>query len=171
MTALELARGDITKLRIDAIVNAANTSLLGGGGVDGAIHFAAGPRLLKECAQLGGCPTGEARLTRAYRLHARYVIHAVGPRWQGGGRQEADLLASAYRSALVLAGEHDVRSMAFPAISCGIYGFPLAEAARIAVNTVRSHLSSDTALEKIVFVCFEEDVYSAYEAAMEAAPE
>jgi len=132
-------QGDITTLDVDAIVNAANQSLLGGGGVDGAIHRAAGPDLLDECRKIGGCPTGEARITGGYRLPARHVIHAVGPVWRGGDASEDDLLASACRSALLLARRHDLASIAFPAISTGVYGFPADRAARIAVQTIRSH--------------------------------
>lgn len=130
-------QGDITTLNVDAIVNAANSSLLGGGGVDGAIHLAAGPELLEECRQIGGCPTGEARMTSGYRLPARHIIHTVGPVWRGGGQGEDQLLASAYRNALGLAQEHDLKTIAFPAVSTGIYGFPAERAATIAVNTIR----------------------------------
>ena len=166
MATFELVRGDITKLAVDAIVNAANSSLAGGGGVDGAIHRAAGPGLLAECYQMNGCPTGEARLTGGHGLPAKYVIHAVGPRWRGGGHGEAGLLASAYRSSMALAKEYGVRSIAFPAISCGIYGYPLEEAARIAVDTVRKHAAGMPALERVIFVCFEEKTHAAYREAM-----
>jgi O-acetyl-ADP-ribose deacetylase (regulator of RNase III) len=137
---LAVVRGDITRLAVDAIVNAANTTLLGGGGVDGAVHRAAGPELLAECRTLGGCPTGEARITMGYRLSARYVIHTVGPVWSGGRRGEEALLASCYRNSLALAEEHGVRTIAFPAISTGAYRFPLERATAIAVGTVREHL-------------------------------
>ncbi len=166
MATFELIRGDITKLAVDAIVNAANSSLQGGGGVDGAIHQAAGPGLLAECFQMNGCPTGEARLTGGYDLPAKYVIHAVGPRWRGGNHGEVGLLAATYRSSLALAKEYDVCSIAFPAISCGIYGYPIEEAARIAVDTVRKHAAGMPELERVVFVCFDEKTYDAYDDAL-----
>lgn len=159
---LEVWRGDITTLAVDAIVNAANETLLGGGGVDGAIHRAAGPELLAECRTLGGCPTGEARITRGHRLPARHVIHTVGPVWHDGGRGEPDLLAACYRSTLALAERHPVRTIAFPAISCGVYGYPIRDAARIAVREVRVHLERGSRLTRVVFVAFGDDVYQAY---------
>lgn len=164
MGRMEIVKGDITALEVDAVVNAANQSLMGGGGVDGAIHRAAGPGLLAECATLHGCPTGEARITKGYDLKARHVIHAVGPRWRGGGKGEAGELESAYRWSLRLAEEHGVRSIAFPAISCGIYGYPIPEAAAIAVRTVRDHLEGGSRIERILFVCFDEEVQNAYRA-------
>jgi O-acetyl-ADP-ribose deacetylase len=151
---IEIIVADITTLELDAIVNAANESLLGGGGVDGAIHRAAGPELLVECRTLGGCDTAAAKLTKGYRLPARHVIHTVGPVWQGGGANEDHLLASAYASSLALAKEHDLRSLAFPAISTGVYAFPPGRAARIAVGTVVRELQSTPDFSKIVFCCF-----------------
>jgi len=156
---------DITTLEVDAIVNAANESLAPGGGVCGAIHRAAGPALAGACAALGGCPTGEARLTPGFRLPARYVIHAVGPVWRGGGAGEAELLASAYRSAMRLAGAHGLRSIAFPAISTGIYGYPLMPATEVAVHAVRAELTESPSVTEVVFACFSADVERAYRAA------
>ena len=166
---IELFRGDITRLPVDAIVNAANTSLLGGGGVDGAIHRAAGPQLLVECRTLGGCAVGEARITGGYNLPARYVIHTVGPVWSGGRHREPELLASAYRSSLVLAEQHGIHSIAFPAISCGVYGYPVPQAARIAVATVRAHLAGHSLPERVILVCFDGNTYAEYERAMATA--
>jgi O-acetyl-ADP-ribose deacetylase len=152
---LEVCVADITTLALDAIVNAANRSLLGGGGVDGAIHRAAGPELLAECRTLGGCETGEAKITRGYRLPAKHVIHAVGPVWSGGGKGEEELLASCYRTALDLAGAHRLISVAFPAISTGVYRFPPERAARIAVGTVASEIAaSPRGIKRVVFCCF-----------------
>jgi O-acetyl-ADP-ribose deacetylase (regulator of RNase III) len=163
---VQIQQADITTLQVDAIVNAANQSLLGGGGVDGAIHRAAGPDLLKECRTLGGCPTGEARITKAYRLPARYVIHAVGPRYRDGNHGEPEQLAACYRSSLELAVAHAVKTIAFPAISCGIYGYPIPDAARIAIDTVQTFLSTNRTIEKVVFACFGADVQKALQAAL-----
>ncbi|MFD1558945.1 O-acetyl-ADP-ribose deacetylase [Paraburkholderia silviterrae] len=159
---------DITTLHVDAIVNAANTSLLGGGGVDGAIHRAAGPDLLRECQTLNGCPTGDAKLTAGYRLPAKHVIHTVGPVWNGGARDEASLLASCYRCSLECARAAAVKSIAFPAISCGVYRFPPDEAVKIAVQTVIDALSADPSLERVVFACFDDAMLARYERELSA---
>jgi tRNA-Thr(GGU) m(6)t(6)A37 methyltransferase TsaA len=165
MDRIRIVSGDITRLEVDAIVNAANSALAGGGGVDGAIHRAAGPGLLEECLKLGGCETGSAKLTGGHNLPAKYVIHAVGPVWRGGGENEEALLASCYRSSLELAAEHGARSVAFPAISCGIYGFPLERASRIAVGEVAKYLAADDRIESVLMVGFGADVVGALEAA------
>lgn len=164
MERIELVRGDITRLAVDAIVNAANTTLLGGGGVDGAIHRAAGPELLAACRLLGGCPTGEARITAGYRLPARFVIHTVGPVWRGGNHNEAEHLADCYRACFRIAHEQGVRTLAFPAISCGVYGYPIPQAVEIAVRATRQALETDPDLERVSFVCFGDEVYQAYAA-------
>src|SRR4249919_544060 len=156
-------QADITTLAADAIVNAANPSLLGGGGVDGAIHRAAGPELFRECATLGGCATGEARLTRAYRLPAQFVIHTVGPVWRGGGHGEAAQLADCYRACLALAQQYGLRSIAFPCISTGVYGYPLEEASAIAVATVRESLSQQPTPPEVLFCCFSTPALAVYE--------
>ena len=168
---IEIVEGDVTRLDVDVIVNAANESLLGGGGVDGAIHRAAGPRLLEECRGIGGCPTGEARITGAYDLPARHVVHTVGPVWRGGGHGEDRLLESCYRESLRLAAEHGALTVAFPAISTGVYGFPVPRAARIAIRTVSAGLAAHPSLERIVLCCFGARSREAHERALEAASE
>jgi O-acetyl-ADP-ribose deacetylase len=162
MGKIAILRGDITKLEVDAIVNAANTTLLGGGGVDGAIHRAAGHELLTECRTLGGCVSGEAKMTRGYRLPARFVIHTVGPIWHGGKHHEAQTLASCYHNSLRLAVDNEIKTIAFPAISCGAYGYPIQEAARIALTTTREFLATIDKIDKVIFVLWGEDVYDAY---------
>lgn len=162
MAELDVVQGDITRERVDAIVNAANTTLLGGGGVDGAIHRAAGPELLAECKILGGCPTGEARITKGYRLPAAHVIHTVGPVWSGGARGEASLLRHCYANALKLAAGRGLRSIAFPSISTGAYRFPVEEAAQIAVDTVREFVTRPTSIKLVRFVCFSDRDFDVY---------
>ena len=160
---LKLVRGDITKLTVDAIVNAANTTLLGGGGVDGAIHRAAGPELLAECKTLGGCRPGEAKITRGYSLPARFVIHTVGPVWSGGTRGESETLANCYRNSLHIAVENGIRTIAFPAISCGAYRYPIADAALIAVETTCEFMREDDSISQVSFVVSTDEVQAAYQ--------
>ena len=166
---LIVRQGDITTLKVDAIVNAANNSLLGGGGVDGAIHRAAGPQLLEACRKLGGCPTGEARVTEGFDLPARWIVHTVGPVWQGGNAGEAELLVACYENSLRLAAERDARSVAFPAISCGVYGYPADQAARIAVDACRAGLATHPTIETITLVAYEKNMAASLEAAMTRA--
>lgn len=166
--SLHALQADITKLAVDAIVNAANSSLLGGGGVDGAIHRAAGPELLAECRTLGGCPTGDARITRGYRLAARHVIHTVGPVWRGGGEREPQLLASCYRKSLALAAQHGLATIALPAISCGVYGYPIDAAAAIAVRECRVFLAAQPGFERITFALFDAPALTIYRALLDA---
>ena len=164
---IELVDADITFLQVDAVVNAANNSLLGGGGVDGAIHRAAGPGLLEECRKLNGCGTGDAKITKGYKLPSRYVIHTVGPVWRGGSSGEEELLASCYRSCFELAGKFNLNSIAFPAISTGVYGFPKEKAARIAVHETRKALSANKEIQRVLFVCFNAETKLAYEEALQ----
>ena len=159
---IDIVRGDITTLDVDAIVNAANSTLLGGGGVDGAIHRAAGPELLAECRTLGGCQPGEAKLTRGYRLPARFVIHTVGPVWTGGNRGEPQTLANCYRNSLQLAVENRIKTIAFPAISCGAYRYPIRQAAQIALETTKDFLGANDKIHKVFFVLWSEEIYEAY---------
>lgn len=171
MSRIEIIQGDITKQNVDAIVNAANTTLLGGGGVDGAIHRAAGPELLAECRTLHGCRTGEAKLTKGYRLPAKYVIHTPGPVWHGGERGEPELLASCYRSCLELAAEHGCKTVDFPSISTGVYHFPLEKAAGIAIGTIAEFLRDHPELERVRMVCFDTRTKDFYDAALRALEE
>ncbi len=164
---IQIVHGDITKLDVDAIVNAANSTLLGGGGVDGAIHRAAGTELLAECRALGGCEPGKAKITRGYRLPARFVIHIVGPIWRGGKRDEARILANCYRNSLQLAVENEVKTIAFPAISCGAYGYPIEQAAQIALETTREFLAATQNIHRVIFVLWGDDVYDAYREALQ----
>jgi O-acetyl-ADP-ribose deacetylase (regulator of RNase III) len=167
---LEVVQGDITTMDVDVIVNAANNSLLGGGGVDGAIHRAAGPRLLDECRTLGGCATGDAKITRGYDLPARWVVHTVGPVWHGGGRGEDDLLASAYRRSLEVAAENGARTVAFPSISTGVYGFPVERAAPIAIREIAHFLRENDSIDKVYMVTHTPEAYEVYRRALEESP-
>ena len=162
MTQVKVVQGDITELQVDAIVNAANTSLLGGGGVDGSIHSAAGPQLLEECRKLNGCETGEAKITKGYNLPAKWVIHTVGPVWSGGNSGEDELLASCYRQSLGLAEQYEIETIAFPAISTGVYRFPVERASKIAVSEVNKFLQGDRSLKEVIFVCFGQSTYDSY---------
>jgi len=167
MERIRVIRGDITRLEVDAIVNAANNKLEGGGGVDGAIHRIAGPELLKECQSMGGCPTGEAKITKGYRLPARHVIHTVGPVWKDGNHDEAELLASCYRNSLDLAEQNKFKTVSFPAISCGVYGFPIKQAAEIAIRETISFLSRNSTMKRVVFVCFDDEIKQVMDAELE----
>jgi O-acetyl-ADP-ribose deacetylase (regulator of RNase III) len=165
---LQVVQGDIVQLEVDAIVNAANTSLLGGGGVDGSIHHAAGPELLEECKKLGGCATGHSKMTLGYHLPAKYVIHTVGPVWRGGAKGEMQQLASCYSSSLELAIENDIKTIAFPAISCGIYGYPLSQASMIAVKETANFLEMHDSIESVYFVCYDQPTFEAYQQSISA---
>ena len=169
-TNIEILRGDITKLKVAAIVNAANRTLLGGGGVDGAIHRAAGPELLAECRALGGCDPGEAKITRGYRLPARFVIHTVEPIWRGGKHGEAQILANCYRNSLRIGVENEISMIAFPAISCGAYGYPIEGAAQIALETTREFLAASRELAKVIFALWDENVYEAFASTLSRKP-
>jgi len=169
MSRIEVVQGDIARQDVDAVVNAANTTLLGGGGVDGAIHRAAGPELLEECRSLGGCPTGESRITRGYKLAARWIIHTVGPVWADGTKGEDDLLASCYRSALELAGSKRLTSIAFPSVSTGAFGFPMDRAAKVAVRAIIDHLKKGSTLERVVLVCYDTSAFRIHRAAVDGA--
>jgi O-acetyl-ADP-ribose deacetylase (regulator of RNase III) len=168
---MKIIDGDITKQHVDAIVNAANESLLGGGGVDGAIHRAAGPELLAECRTLNGCPTGEAKITKGYKLPAKFVIHTVGPIWRGGKAHEDQLLENCYHNSLKLAVEHGIKTIAFPSISTGVYGFPIERASRIALKTIKAFLENDNRIQKVFFVCFGSHDYQVYQKAIQEVSE
>lgn len=168
---IHIIQGDITRLKVDAIVNAANEQLAGGGGVDGAIHRAAGPQLARACRQIGGCPTGQARITPGFELPAGYIIHTVGPVWQGGDQGEAELLASCYRQSLLLAVKHNLKHIAFPAISTGVYGYPVEAAAQVAVQAVADFLTDDPIIQRVDLVCFDDFTYQAFQAALLATSE
>lgn len=170
MTRIEIVKGDITTQKVDAIVNAANESLLGGGGVDGAIHRAAGPELLEECRGLNGCPTGEAKVTKGYKLPAKHVIHTVGPIWRGGDNDEDRLLANCYKNSLKLASENNVKSIAFPSISTGVYGYPIELASRIALTEIQSFIKANKEMDKVVIVCFGEDAFQTYQEGINKSP-